>query len=91
MHIKIPLAVVCANKTMVVESVMLFFQAQHTRRVSPPRSAREMVEKEKDSGEKEKDSGEEVEFLDTTVTVSHLPSVQFPETTRSKGTRLVDR
>ena len=86
MHIKISLAVVCVNKTMVVESVMLFFfQAQHTRRVSPPRSAREMVEKEKDSGE-------EVEFLDTTVTVSHLPSVQFPEpATRSKGTRLVDR
>ena len=84
MHIKIPLAVVCVNKTMVVESVILFFQAQHTRRVSPPQSAREMVEKEKDSGE-------EVEFLDTTVTISHLPSVQFPEATRSKGTRLVDR
>ena len=38
------------------------------------------------------EAGEEVEFLDTTVTVSHLPSVQFPQpATRSKGTRLVDR
>ena len=42
-------------------------------------------------GEEVKDAGEEVEFLDTTVTVSHLPSVQFPEATQSKGTRLVDR
>ena len=40
---------------------------------------------------KEGKEGEEVEFLNTTVTVSHLPTVQFPETTRSNGTRLVDR
>ena len=42
--------------------------------------------------EGKEEAGEEVEFLDTTVTVSHLPSVQFPQpATRSKGTRLVDR
>ena len=44
--------------------------------------------------EKEEDGlvGEEVEFLNTTVTVSRLPSVQFPEPAhKSKGTRLVDR
>ena len=44
--------------------------------------------------EKEEDGlvGEEVEFLNTTVTVSRLPTVQFPEPThKSKGTRLVDR
>ena len=41
--------------------------------------------------EGKEEAGEEVEFLDTTVTVSHLPSVQFPEATQSKGTRLVDR
>ena len=36
--------------------------------------------------------GEEVEFLNTTVTVSRLPTVQFPETAhKSKGTRLVER
>ena len=44
--------------------------------------------------EKEEDGlvGEEVEFLNTTVTVSRLPAVQFPEPAhKSKGTRLVDR
>ena len=44
--------------------------------------------------EKEEDGlvGEEVEFLNTTVTVSRLPTVQFPEPAhKSKGTRLVDR
>ena len=48
-------------------------------------------EKEEKEGKEGKEAGEEVEFLNTTVTVSHLPSVQFPEATRSKGTRLVDR
>ena len=39
------------------------------------------------------ESGEDVEFLKTTVTVSQLPSKQFPQeaATLSKGTRLVDR
>ena len=44
--------------------------------------------------EKDEDGlvGEEVEFLNTTVTVSRLPTVQFPEPAhKSKGTRLVDR
>ena len=56
-------------------------------------SAEEMVEEVKREAKESKEGkeGEEVEFLNTTVTVSHLPTVQFPETTRSKGTRLVDR
>ena len=70
---------------------MLFFQAQHTsRRVCAPRSAGGEMAEEKEEKEG-KEAGEEVEFLNTTVTVSHLPSVQFPEATQSKGTRLVDR
>ena len=66
-----------------------FVQAQHIRRVFHPRSAEEMVE---DVVGGKEEAGEDVEFLDTTVTVSHLPSKQFPQSaTRSKGTRLVDR
>ena len=79
---------------MVLVCHAVFFQAQHTsRRACSPRSAGgEMAEEKEGKEEKEeKEEGEEVEFLNTTVTVSHLPSVQFPETTRPKGTRLVDR
>ena len=74
---------------LFAQSVMrvFFLQAQNTRRVCSPQSSGDMGEEGKEGK-----AGEDVEFLNTTVTVSHLPSVQFPEATRSnKGTRLVDR
>ena len=87
---------VCVSKATVTQSVMLFISGSTHKVWSPPQSAEEMVEGELIYPplpvEGKEEAGEEVEFLDTTVTVSHLPSVQFPQpATRSKGTRLVDR